>query len=75
MGAAAKPWYRCNRCRKFVLFEDNDQASLLMKVFPMSDWTKVGGLDSLPYSAFASLMLEAGMTLSPGAGGGETFGG
>lgn len=59
-----------------MYFEDGDGASLLAHVFPDENWETIGGVITLSYSAFASLMLEAGMVLSPaGYSASAVFGG
>ena len=52
-----------------MLFDPDDQASLLKRVLPDVQWEVVNGVEALAYDDFASIMLEGAMVLRPLAAG------
>ena len=67
---------RAHRADHWVLFEEDDRASLLKASLPELEWHRVGGCDALAFDDFLALALEGWAHLVPGTPTApRTFGG
>ena len=57
---------RAHRADHWVLFEEDDRASLLKASLPELEWHRVGGCDALAFDDFLALALEGWAHLVPG---------